>query len=121
MIDSGSTDVTPPVSAGHEYGSATCGKLLGRGIQSDTFSTTDSGDTAATFTIYFRNGTIRGKYDLTPQEASFNFTTVDYDGAMTVTGGTGQFFGAKGTGTMTCESPDGIHTSCSDKLTLKNL
>ena len=121
MIDPGATELTPPVSAGHEYGSAKCGAVLGRGVQGDTFTVPDSGDTLATFTMYFRDGSIRGKYDLTPQDGSFNFTTVDYLGTMTVDGGSGSFFGAKGAGTMTCQSPDGIHTSCTDKLKLTKL
>jgi hypothetical protein len=118
MIAAGDDSVTPPVASGHEYGTAVCGKALGRGVQSDTFAVPDSGDTLATFTLYLLGGTIRGKYDLTPQEGSLNFLETDYLGTLTVKGGTGLFQGAKGTGTMTCKSPDGIHTGCTDKLKL---
>jgi len=121
MISPTGTAVTPPVQAGHEYGTASCGNVLGHGIQGDTFNIADSGDTVATYTLWFRAGTIRGKYDLTPQEQSFNFLTASYLGTISVTGGTGQFFGAKGAGTMTCATADGIHTTCTDKLKLTKL
>jgi hypothetical protein len=121
-VPNGETGVTPPVSQGSEYGTAGCGKL-GRGVQSDQFTVPDSGDTVATFTWYLPTGSIRGKYDLTPQEGTLNFLSVDYVGKLTVTGGTGAFAGAKskgtGTGTMVCQSPDSVHTSCTDNVKLK--
>ena len=40
---------------------------------------------------------------------------------LTITGGTGTYAGAKGVGTMTCKTLDGIHTTCTDKLKLKQL
>jgi hypothetical protein len=119
MIPSSASDITPPVQSGNEYGTASCRGVLGRGIQSDTFNVLDSGDTVATYTLYFHGGTIHGKYDLTPQEGSFNFLTVDYLGTLTIRGGNGAFLGAEGTGTMTCDTIDGIHTTCTDKLKLK--
>jgi hypothetical protein len=120
VVPSGVTGVTPPVSQGSEYGTAGCGKL-GRGVQSDQFNVPDSGDTVATFTWYLAKGTVRGKYDLTPQEGTLNFLSVDYVGTFTVTGGTGAFVGAKnkGPGTMVCQSPDSVHMSCTDKVKLK--
>jgi len=124
MIAPGDTGVTPPAAQGSEYGSASCGKPLGKGVQADTFTVPDSGDTLASYTMYFKTGTIYGTYDLTPQEGSFtdtNFTEVDSLGTLTVTGGTGVDTGAKGTGTMTCTTLDGIHTSCTDKLVLTKL
>jgi hypothetical protein len=121
MIGPGVTTLTPPVQGGHEYGVATCGDVLGRGVQGDTFAVQDSGDTVATYTLWFLTGTIRGKFDLTPQEGDLNFTTTSYTGTMTITGGTGQFFGATGSGTMTCASDDGIHNTCTDKLNLTKL
>ncbi len=120
-IAQGDTQVTPPVSQGSEYGSVSCSKLFGKGVQSDQFNVPDSGDTAGKFTWYFHAGTVRGKYDLTPQEGSLNFLSTDYLGTITVTGGTGTFAGAKGVGTMTCSSADGIHMGCTDKLHIAKL
>ena len=121
MIAPGDTGVTPPAQQGTEYGSASCGRPLGHGVQANKFTIADSGDTVANYKLYFPTGTINGTYDLTPQESQFNFLEVDYLGTLKVTGGTGPFQGAKGTGTMTCQSLDGIHTTCKDKLKLKQL
>jgi hypothetical protein len=121
MIASGDTGLTPPIANGHEYGTATCGKVLGHGVQTDTFTTPDSGDTLATFTLYFPGGTVHGTYDLTPQEGGLNFLETDYLGTLKVKGGSGLYHGVKGTGTSTCQSLDGIHTTCHDKLKLAQL
>jgi hypothetical protein len=120
VVPSGQTGVTPPVSQGSEYGIAGCGKF-GRGVQSDQFNVPDSGDTLATFTWYLPTGSIKGKYDLTPQEGTLNFLSVDYVGKLTILGGTGAFAGVKGKGpgTMVCQSPDSVHTSCTDNVKLK--
>ena len=118
MVAAGDSSVTPPVQAGQEYGGASCGKL-GAGVQHDVFAVTDGGDTQSTFTWYFHTGTLRGTYTLTPQEGSLNFLNVDYLGTLRVSGGTGALKGLTGTGTMMCTSADGIHTSCTTKLTLK--
>ena len=119
MIASGETGVTPPAQQGDEYGTVRCGKLLGSGVQADTFTVPASGDTVARYTLYLSTGTIHGKYDLAPQEGTLNFLETSYLGKLTVAGGTGAFKGAKGTGTMTCITTDGIHTNCTDKLKLK--
>lgn len=119
MIADGETSVVPPVAQGTEYGSARCGKQFGGGVQSDTFTIPDSGDTVAKFVLYFREGSIHGTYDLSPQETSLNFLETDYKGTLKVAGGTGAFKGFKGTGTSTCKTLDGIHTSCKDHLKLK--
>lgn len=124
VVATGDSTVTPPVKQGNEYGTVACGKRLGSGVQADGFTVPDSGDTLAHYQMYFPTGTIHGKYDLTPQEGSFggsSFSEADYVGKLTVTGGTGSFQGAKGTGTMVCKTLDGIHTRCTDKLKLTNI
>lgn len=115
----GDTSVLPPVSQGSEYGTLSCGgKLLGGGVQRDSFNVPVSGDTLASYTLYFGTGALHGTYDLTPQQIGLNFYATAWAGTLEVTGGTGAFKGYKGTGTMTCQSDDGIHTTCSDRLTL---
>jgi hypothetical protein len=124
MVAGSDTGVTPPVQKGAEYGIAVCGKLLGSGVQADKFSVPDTGNTLAQYQMYLPTGTIHGKYKLIPQEGSFNgsnFNEVDTLGTLTITGGTGTYQGAKGTGTMKCKSLDGIHTTCTDKLKLTKL
>lgn len=120
----GQTEVTPVVQQGAEYGTAKCGKTFGSGVQADTFKVPASGDNLAQYQLYFPTGTIHGKYHLIPQQGTFgtsNFSETDYVGVLTVTGGTGTFQGAAGTGTMKCKSLDGIHTSCTNKLKLTKL
>jgi hypothetical protein len=117
-VASGASSVTPPVQKGDEFGSAACNKLFGSGVQADAFTVRSGGNSIGKYTLYFSTGTIHGTYDLTPQEGSLNFLSVDETGPMTVMGGTGTYQGAKGTGTMTCRSQDGIHTKCVDRLKL---
>jgi hypothetical protein len=120
----GDSNVTPPVAQGVEFGSARCGKVFGKGVQRDAFLVPDSGENKASYVLYFPTGTIHGKYVLTPQEGDFtptSFTETDYLGTLTITGGTGTYEGAKGVGTMTCKTLDGIHTTCTDKLKLARL
>jgi hypothetical protein len=88
-------------------------------VQRDDFTVDDGGDTRATFTWFYNTGTLHGRYTLTPQEGPLNFLKVDYDGRLTVTGGTGTLKGIMGDGVMTCASADGIHASCTTKLKLR--
>jgi hypothetical protein len=123
-VSQGDTAVTPPVAKGIEYGPARCGKGLGNGVQTVVFNVPDSGDRVGQFQTYFATGTLRGKFTLIPQPGSFSdtsFNETDYEGTMTITGGTGGFTGAKGTAKMVCKSIDGIHTTCTNRLKLTQL
>lgn len=120
-IPAGADTVLPPAQAGAEYGTVRCGKLLGPGVQEDRFTMPTSGDTLATFWLYFHAGAVHGTYDLTPQTGALNFLETDWIGTLKIVGGTGAYTGAKGTGTMTCKTPDGIHTTCTEKLKLKTV
>ena len=117
-VAAGATQVLAPVASGDEFGMASCGGTLGGGVQRDSFNVPTSGDTLATYTLYFGTGTLRGTYDLTPQSTGLNFYSTTWMGTLKVTGGTGAFKGYKGTGTMSCVSNDGVHTTCTDKLKL---
>lgn len=119
IIANGDTGVSPPISQGTEYGTASCNKQFGSGVQKDSFTVPDSGDTVAKYTLYFSTGSIHGTYDLTPQSGSLNFLATSWTGTLKVLGGTGAFKGMTGTGTMNCGTQDGIHSSCKDKLKLK--
>lgn len=121
QVPAGQTEVIPPESQGANYGSADCPKLFGSGMEVDQFTVPDTGDTVGSFTDYFDTGTIRGTFDLTPQEGSLGstgtgFAETDYTGVLTITRGSGTFVHYKGTGTSTCVSPDGVHTTCTQKL-----
>jgi hypothetical protein len=123
-ISQGAAAVTPPVAKGVEYGPARCGKGLGNGVQTLAFKVPDSGNRVGEFQTYFATGSLRGKFKLIPQSGSFSptsFNETDYRGTMTIIGGTGAFNGAKGTAKMLCKSLDGIHTTCTNRLTLTQL
>ncbi len=123
-IPAGETALTPPVLQGSDYGTVSCsGARFSNGVQSDSWTIPDSGDTVGNFRQYFNKGMIRGSFDLTPQQSDSltqdNTAETDYTGTFTVTGGSGAFLGAKGTGVAGCVSSDDIHTSCLLKLRLK--
>ncbi len=118
MVAAGDSSVTPPVQSGQEYGGASCGKL-GAGVQHDVFAVTDGGDTQSTFTWYFqyRDAARHVHTDATGRVVELPQRRLL--GTLTASGGTGALKGLTGTGTMRCTSADGIHTSCTTKLTLK--
>lgn len=119
---------TPPVGTdavlasdhGSQYGRHSCStKGFGGGIVGDSFTVPDSGDTVGKITEYFRGGSIRGKFDLTPLPSEgisdTDFGRQSWEGTLSITGGTGVYKGiapAKKKGTMTCTSPDSVHLKC---------
>ncbi|HEX4110498.1 MAG TPA: hypothetical protein VHX88_20385 [Solirubrobacteraceae bacterium] len=118
-IAQGATGVTPPAAAGDEFGTMQCGKKLGTGVQADTFTVPTGGDTVAKYRMFFATGVLHGTYDLTPQTTALNFLQTSWTGKLVIIGGTGAYKGATGSGTMTCQTSDSIHTVCTDKLKLK--
>jgi hypothetical protein len=126
---SGSNTVDQPASQGSQYGPIHCGTAgFGGGIISDSFTVPDSGDNVGTYTAYYSAGSIKGAFDLTPQEQpspfeSGSFQSQTYQGTVTVTGGTGVYKGITGVktemGTMNCTSPDTIHLTCTEKVKVK--
>lgn len=121
----GTAILNPPIEQGTQFGSAVCHKALGRGVQANGLTVQDTGDTTGPYTLYFGTGSLHGKYDLSPAEGQpptpTTFLATDYAGTLTIVGGTGGYAHAKGTGTLLCSSPDGIHLSCTEKLKLRQL
>jgi hypothetical protein len=120
----GQANVDQPPAGGNQYGPATCKTTgFGSGIISDTFTVPDSGDMVGTYTEYFDAGTIKGTFDLSPGEGqpigSDTFASQSWSGQVTVTGGTGIYQGIKGKdtkGTMSCNSPDSVHSTCTENV-----
>jgi hypothetical protein len=119
----GSNTVDQPPSEGKQYGPASCPtKSFGHGVESDTFTVPDSGDTVGKYVQYFHNGSVTGTFDLTPNNDSGlsdqTFTSESWTGTVTVTGGTGAFTDIKGkkAGVMTCTSTDSVHLTCTEKV-----
>ena len=121
-IPTGKTSVSPPVESGRQYGHIGCGKPLGVGVEANQFKRMDSGDLQGPYRQYFAGGTVRGVYDLAPDEGQppspTTFTSESYVGTITVLGGTGVYRQAKGPGTLKCSTDDGVHLHCTEKLTL---
>lgn len=121
-VPAGSDSITPPVSSGRMYGTADCGSL-GSGVQSASVTLQNDGDYTGVWWHYLKTGAIYGTYDLTPQSGQptnqSTFAAVSYTGTLVVKGGTGTLKAITGTGTVVCNSPDSIHNSCTEKLSLK--
>ena len=123
----GSSTVNQPPSDGEQYKAIRCPPpgTFGPGVEADTFTVPDSGDTVGSYVQYFGAGSIHGTFDLVPQPQVLSPTSFENDswvGKVNVTGGTGVYAGAKGkNGTLNCTSPDTVHLTCSEKLKLKQL
>lgn len=119
----GSPAVDQPPTTGSQYGPVRC-QQLGFGVQQDIFEVPDSGDTVGRYWQYFSNGSIHGKFDLTPTEASgalssTSFSNEAWVGQITVTGGTGALAKAAGKkGVLECTSGDTVHLTCTEKIKL---
>jgi hypothetical protein len=124
QIPTGSTAATPAAERGTQYGPVSCRKVLGGGVQYDKFTLMATGNLQGAFRRYFKTGTIRGSFTLIPKESpptsQTTFATTRYKGKSQIVGGTGAFSNAKGTGKLACSSPDGVHLSCKEKLTLSS-
>jgi hypothetical protein len=121
-VPNNQTVVLPSAGQGQQWGSIRCGKNLGSGAQKQDFTTPDTGDTTGKFTSYLGDGTMHGSFSLTEQEGQITtanqFAYASYTGTLKITGGSGAFKDAKGKGTSKCTTPDGIHFTCKEKLTL---
>lgn len=112
---------TPAEPAGEEFGTVSCSRVFGDGVQHDVFEVTPTSETAGLvhgrYTQYFETGTIHGEYDLTFEATSA--TTLALTGTATIGGGTGAYKHSEGSATLSCTSRDGItHTDCTETATL---
>ncbi|HEY0346172.1 MAG TPA: hypothetical protein VGC59_16080 [Solirubrobacteraceae bacterium] len=107
-------------TAAENFGTLSCSAPLGKGVQHDTAKLTATSSTAGAYsgalTLFFDTGTLRGTY-----KTSFTVAnkTVTYTGTLKISSGTGDFKGVTGTGTITGSSSDAVHSTLTDKLTLK--
>jgi hypothetical protein len=109
-----------PVTNAEEFGTVSCGSPLGKGVQHDTASVTRSADGTkgafnGTLKLFLNTGTVRGSY-----KSAFTIQggAASYKGTITITSGTGELQGVKGTGTIAGSSADGITSSLTEKLAL---
>ena len=113
-----------PTPNGSQDGTTTCGGSLGKGVQSDRYSTAESGNVTAPYRQWFKSGTLTGQYTLIPtsggQPSAGNntFGSQAYAGTLTVTGGSGALSGATGKAKLVCVTLDGVHLKCVEALKL---
>ncbi len=122
MPPNGSSAVVAPVAQGQQYGGLQCGHppFYG-GAVGDSFTVPDSGDTVGKYVEYLNAGTIRGSFDLTPNEGTFgasSYQSQTWNGTISVTGGTGTFRNITSAkdGSMYCTSPDQVHLTCYESV-----
>ena len=102
------------------FGTVSCSAPFGEGARHDTSTFTTTSQTAGSFAgglkLFFNTGTLRGRFTTTFEVAG---QQVAYHGTLKITSGTGEFAGVTGTGTIRGTSQDGVHSSITEKLTLK--
>lgn len=116
QVAPGATDVTPASEQGSWMGPATCPRI-GHGVESESYTTADSGDLTGKWQAWFNTGTVFGTFDLTPDDngpppSSTSFSQASYTGTFIIKSGTGAYAKATGTGTLRCASQDSVHFSC---------
>jgi hypothetical protein len=103
-----------------DFGTVSCSAPLGKGVRHATAAFSATSQTAGSFSgalkLFYNTGTLRGTY-----KTSFTVAdkTVTYDGTLKISSGTGEFAGVTGTGTIAGTSPDAVHSSITEKMTLK--
>lgn len=122
QIPSNDVTVTQGAASGTQNGRAGCAKPLYSGAQQNSFSSDDAGNLQGKYQQWFNAGSIYGAYMLTPLDTgpptTTTFTAASYSGTVTVTGGTGLFRKATGSGTLACFTTDSAHYTCTEKLKL---
>jgi hypothetical protein len=118
----GSSGVEAGSTSGVNFGDSAC-KSTRPGVSRQIFSIDDAGVMSGKFQQWFATGSLYGTYKLT--EGSINepptsttFGKAEYSGTVTVTGASGGLKGVSGSGTMACYTPDALHFTCIEKLTL---
>jgi hypothetical protein len=111
----------PTAATGHDFGTFTCGRPLGRGVQTDSVrskpATPTTGTASGSYSWYLSNGTVGGPFKVNYSVTSA--TAVSYKGTYRITHGTGALARVRGHGVLNCVSRDGgVHTSCQAPLTL---
>lgn len=106
------------------FGLVSCPRPFGKGLHYGSSTATPTGDgqgtVAVSFKKYFDRGTISGT--VVGTFAGANTMNVTYEGAVTVTGGTGRFKHVKGSGRLACTSANGgARKSCTVDLRLRGI
>ena len=123
QIPAGATSLTQGTPTGTMLGDTGCGTPLFQGLTTAAFAEDNAGDLTGSLTQFFKTGSVKGSFDLSPAESTAppttaTFTEQDYSGTVKITGGSEALKGVTGTGKMTCSTLDEIHYACSNSLKL---
>lgn len=118
----GSSGVTAGTTTGVNFGNSTCSSAR-PGVARQMFSIDTAGDLNGKLQQWFATGSVYGTFQLTASSLSApptatSFGKAKYTGTVKLTGASGMMKGISGTGTMACYTPDSLHFTCVEKLTL---
>lgn len=118
----GTDGVTAGTTSGANFGNSTCASAR-PGVARQVFAIDDAGDMSGKVQQWFATGSLYGTFQLTAQSISApptasSFGKAKYSGTVKLTGSSGMMKGITGTGTMACYTPDSLHFTCIEKLTL---
>jgi hypothetical protein len=118
----GSSGVTAGSTSGANFGNSTCSSSR-PGVARQMFTIDTAGDMNGKVQQWFATGSVYGTFQLTaasltgPPTAT-SFGKAKYTGTVKLTGASGMMKGISGMGTMACDTPDSLHFTCIEKLTL---
>ena len=118
----GAPGVTAGTTSGINFGKSSCSAAR-PGVARQVFAIDTAGDMTGKIQQWFATGSVYGTFQLTaasltgPPTAT-SFGKAAYSGTVKLTGASGMMKGITGMGTMTCSTPDSLHFTCKEKLTL---
>ena len=118
----GSSGVTAGTTTGVNFGNSTCSSAR-PGVARQMFSIDTAGDMSGKVQQWFATGSVYGSFQLTASSLSApptatSFGKAKYTGTVKLTGASGMMKGISGMGKMSCSTPDSLHFTCTEKLTL---
>jgi hypothetical protein len=122
VAPAGSSGVTAGTTTGVNFGNSTCSSAR-PGVARQMFAIDTAGDMSGKVQQWFATGSVYGTFQLTASSLSApptatSFGKAKYTGTVKLAGASGMMKGISGTGTMACYTPDSLHFTCVEKLTL---
>jgi hypothetical protein len=118
----GTSGVTAGTTSGANFGNSSCAGAK-PGVARQMFAIDTAGDMSGKIQQWFATGSVYGSFQLTavsltgPPTAG-SFGKAKYSGTVKITGASGMMKGISGSGKMACYTPDSLHFTCIEKLTL---
>jgi hypothetical protein len=120
QVANGDTTVVQGETDGTQWGTAKCGAPLGSGAAWESFTTDDAGNISGKWQQWFKDGSVFGTFELTPNDpgppTTTSFAASSYTGTLIIKNGTGADKKDTGTGTLSCSTADAVHFTCNSKV-----